>query len=174
MKKTIAAAFAVLSLLAFSCSTTKQSFYTKPNTNTYAYIINTDSISVSVDIDYINNSDIAGQIGQLLFSDLSSYNMTNAPVINAGEQLSLEVKLTQRSFMRNIDQFNSIFVCYSLYDANHSIVLQNCINKETKSTIISSVEQDKIVSLINENIQKYLLQNVERKNLKKTSKENVK
>lgn len=174
MRKTIACALTLFSLFFLSCSTTKQNFYSPNNSNISACKIDTDSIAVSVDIDYINSADIANQITQLLFSNFSSYNAAYSSVINSSEKLSAEVKITQRSFMRNIDQYNSIFVCYTLYDASHSIILQNCITKETKNTIISGIEQNKIVSLINENVQKYLLQNVERKNLKKTSKENVK
>lgn len=174
MRKTIAAILLTLSLFVCSCTITKQIAYTQVSTPDVNYIIDTDCINFSVEIDYIKSDDIAKQMSQLLYSNFSNFNQTKAswPKSMKKVPVTVEVKVTQRSFMKDINQYNSIFVVYNIFDEEGNIIMQNCINRESKDTIISCIEQNKISKIITDNVTKYLSQNVERKNLKKSAEGN--
>ncbi|MBQ0003808.1 MAG: hypothetical protein KBT21_09765 [Treponema sp.] len=176
MNKQIAALLICCSALIFSCTITKQTAFTQPSVSDVNYLIDTESLDISAEVDYIKSDDIAKQMSQVLYSSFSTFNKEKNtwPDSYPKTSVTVEVKITQRSYMRGVDQYNSIFVCYNLYDENKNILMQNCINRESKDTVISCIEQNKLAKIITENITKYLSQNVERKNLKKSAKENGK
>lgn len=146
--------------ILFSCATTKNDLYSQNLSQKY-YQIDVSNINVEVDIDYIKNKDIETQVAQVLYSRFSSLKRDTENKFNVSslenEILFLDIKITQRSFMKDINQYNSIFVCYTVKDKNDNIIIQNCIKKETKGTVISGIEQNKLTDSIYAETEKVLV-----------------
>jgi len=62
--------------------------------------------------------------------------------------LHLDLEISEKSFLKNIDQVNSICVLYSLKDSQGNLVLKKGIFKESKETLLSSREQYRIAKRI--------------------------
>ncbi len=141
-----------MSLLTFLCLTSCVSVssgtgYEKyPDKNTNYYI---DINDVTVSNDKVLDTDIADQIYAIIESILGKTELENST------PLQLDIEVIQRSFFYKIEQKNSIYVSYYLYDSD-DLVMQKGFYIETSETIISSNTQYKISKRITKEIQRYI------------------
>lgn len=139
----------ILTFLFFtSCvSLSSGSGYEKyPDKNT-TYSIEINDVTVSND--KVLDTDIADQIYAIVESILGSTEQENTI------PLQLDIEVIQRSFFYKIEQKNSIYVSYYLYDSDN-LVMQKGFYIETAETIISSNTQYKISKRITKEIQRYI------------------
>ena len=141
-----------MSILTFLCftscvSVSSGSGYAKyPEENTtYGIEIN----DVTVSNDKVLDTDIADQIYAIVESILGSTEQENTI------PLQLDIEIIQRSFFYKIEQKNSIYVSYYLYDADN-LVMQKGFYIETSETIISSKTQYKISQRITKEIKRFI------------------
>jgi hypothetical protein len=120
--------------------------------------------SAIVEDDYVENKDIENQVSKNLetmyFESQKNINAKNKNRDILVEQLFLDIVITQRTFIKNIDTCNSIFLNARLVDSNGTIVLQNCLNRETKNTIVSSYEQNRLCKYIFMKTNHFVLDNL--------------
>ena len=142
--------FYALAIILFftSCTslTSKSGFVCYPEENTnYSIQIN----KVSVSNDKVIDSDVENQIFTIFESIFGKSQLENTT------SLKLDVEIIQRSFFYKIEQKNSIYVSYILYNAD-KIIMQKGFYIETADTIISSREQYRISNMISKDIQAFV------------------
>lgn len=144
MKKSVFSCVFV-GLLACVLFTGCASFPTKSGYENRPSGVNSFNISIEkIDVlrEQIADPLIANQISGILETLIISKADENAM------NLKLSVVVTQRSFLKNISQRNSIYVSYTLSDEDERIYLKKGYYVETDSTIVSSQEQYKIAKMI--------------------------
>ncbi len=120
--------------------------------------------TVSIEDNYVDNKDIENQVLQNLetmyFDSQKKILSKNKNSRIAEEILFLDIVITQRTFIKGIETYNSIYVNAKLFDSANTVVLQNCLNKETKNTIVSSYEQNKLCKYIFKKTNHFVLKNL--------------
>ena len=123
--------------------------------------------SVTAEDNYVENKDIENQVLQNLetmyFDSQKKVTAKNKNRSLPEEVLFLDIEITQRSFIKGIETYNSIYLNAKLTDSSNQVVLQNCINKETKNTIVSSYEQNKLCKHIFKETNTFVLKNLKNK-----------
>lgn len=122
--------------------------------------------NVSVEDNYVKTRDIENQIVQNIQTLYMKSHQTLQKKIKKkkidNKDIYLDVVITQKSFVKNIDNFNSIFMSAKLTDLDGNVIFQTCYNKETKNTIVSCYEQNKLCKLIFRETNKFVLKNVKK------------
>lgn len=100
-----------------------------------------------VSVDYVNQADAAEQIKRI--TDI----LLNAKQTNTGTHtLILDISVSQRSFLRDIQPRNSIYITAELKTEDGKTLVYQTINTEGKDSVISSVSQYKYAQKILQNI----------------------
>lgn len=119
--------------------------------------------TVDVEDNYVENKDIENQVFQNLETMYFESQKKISGKKNNNEipekQLFLDVIITQRSFIKNIETYNSVFLNAKLLDSEENVVLQTCLNKETKNTIVSSYEQNALCKYLFKETNNFVLKN---------------
>ena len=157
-KMILLAAILDLSLVLSSClSLPKESSFEKFEKDDAVYEILVGSVSVTKE--QLEEIAIEKQMQEILSTMLLQKNagMESKDAIEEGSELEtktlyLDVEISQRSFLKSVDQINSIYVLYSLKDPNGELVLKKGLYKETKETVLSSTEQFRIAKRIVKNL----------------------
>lgn len=109
---------------------------------------------VSVTVNLVHEDALSRQLEEILRTKLSKETFPEQP-----SPLQLELTVTERQFYRDIDNLNSIYVHTQLIDAEGKSVMEESFFSETKSTILSSVRQNKEINKVIKGIKKYLSKN---------------
>ena len=151
-KMILLAAILDLSLVLSSClSLPKESSFEKFEKDAAVYEILVGSVSVTKE--QLEEIAIEKQMHEILSTMLLQKNAdTERDVETENKILYLDVEISQRSFLKSVDQINSIYVLYSLKDPNGELVLKKGLYKETKETVLSSTEQFRIAKRIVKNL----------------------
>jgi uncharacterized LabA/DUF88 family protein len=97
---------------------------------------------VKVTVDYVNESAIAGQISVIAETYLSEKQNND---VEADKILMVDIILTQRTFMYNIDLYNTIYVTANAHDESGAVFSRESAYISGKKTIVSAMEQNKIL-----------------------------
>jgi hypothetical protein len=108
--------------------------------------------SVNVTVDHVNDRKIAEQMYIIAETYLSAKQNYGA---EGDKILLIDITLTQRSFMYNIDLYNTIYAAVDARDEKGIVFARENIYISGKRTIISAVEQNSIL----QNILKRLIKN---------------
>ena len=140
------------SLVLLSClSLPKESSFEKFEKDDAVYEILVGSVSVTKE--QLEEIAIEKQMHEILSTMLLQKNADTESEVEAENKiLYLDVEISQRSFLKSVDQINSIYVLYSLKDQNGELVLKKGLYKETKETVLSSTEQFRIAKRIVKNL----------------------
>ena len=103
--------------------------------------------AAEVTVDYVKQNDIAEQI-----TDIADILLNSEQTNNGTHTFILDISIRQRSFLRDIQQRNSIYIIASLKDEDGNIALNQTINIEGSDSVLSSVNQYKYVKRILQNI----------------------
>lgn len=103
--------------------------------------------ATEVTVDYVKQNDIAEQI-----TDIADILLNSEQTNNGTYTFMLDISVRQRSFLRDIQQRNSIYIIASLKDKDGNVVLNQTINIEGSDSVLSSVNQYKYVKRILQNI----------------------
>ncbi|MBP3709577.1 MAG: hypothetical protein J6I73_04150 [Treponema sp.] len=79
----------------------------------------------------------------------------------AEDVVAVDVVITQRAFIKNIEEWNSIYMASTLTNRQGSVVAQFGLCKETKSTIVSSIEQNALANELYKKILKFVKNSLE-------------
>jgi hypothetical protein len=113
--------------------------------------------SVNVSVDHVNDNKIAEQMRIIAetYLDAKQNNDTGEDKI-----LLVDITLTQRSFMYNVDLYNTIYAAVDVHDETGIVFARENIYISGKKTIVSAVEQNAIL----QNVLKRLIKNREKIN----------
>ncbi|MBQ9494372.1 MAG: hypothetical protein IJR50_01885 [Treponema sp.] len=151
-------------LLAASCATTAKTESYRAAIEPYNYHVRINALSV-VD-DSMKNDEVALQIQNMLDTHLLRLENEKATLaakvekpLNEYEEklLNLDVVITQRSFIKNMEEYNSIYAAAMYADSDGKIIAKYGLYKTTKNTVASSVEQHRIVSAIASDLHELLV-----------------
>ena len=141
--------------LVFSCVTDNQSVsYNNYQDYPGYYILKIESVTVTIDM--VRDSSIAEQITMVADTYLQSRQIQD---IFAEKTLYLDIVITQRTFLDNLNQKNSIYISCLAHDQEGNIFARETEAVSGNRTIISSVEQNIIVRRI---LDKFLINQKER------------
>ena len=140
------------SLVLLSClSLPKESSFEKFGKDDAIYEILVGSVSVTKE--QLEEIAIEKQMHEILSTMLLQKNADTESEVEAENKiLYLDVEISQRSFLKSVDQINSIYVLYSLKDQNGELFMKKGLYKETKETVLSSTEQFRIAKRIVKNL----------------------
>lgn len=126
---------------------------------------------IAVEDNYVKSKDLENQIKYNLetLNLKSRQNFQNNKKIKdlENEKAYLDVAISQRTFIKNIEPYNSIFVNFRLSDSSGNTILQNCFNKTSKENIVSSYEHNKICRFIFREINGFVLKRSNNKSNKR-------
>lgn len=106
----------------------------------YIYLLRLNSVKVTVD--YVNENAIAGQIyviAETYLNAKQNYDM------EADKTLIVDITVTQRAFMYNIDIYNTIYVTADAHDESGATFSRESVYISGKKTIVSVTEQNGIL-----------------------------
>jgi len=107
----------------------------------YRYEIN----NVSVIIDHVREESISWQVFTIAETNLKTRQQRyQIP----GKTLFLEINVEQRSFMRNMEMFNSIFVSFTARDENEMVYIKVNEFISGRQSFVVATEQNTIINRI--------------------------
>ena len=141
--------FIVAGFLFVSCASVKKQNSKKvlPAYRTHYYI---DTSEIEVTIDRVPDEAISGQISDMLEATI------NDKYCNDGESLYLDMEINQRSYFYKMEERNSVYVSYKLWNENEDLLLTNGFYFKTKDSVVSSLEQYKIVNRVKKQVNSYI------------------
>ena len=153
MKKSVLLVFLPLvSFLLFSCiSLPKSDGYEIYPDEPADYMVSIDSVSIT--IDYVEDKELESQAKDMMLTQFAGICEENDGCM----PLVLNVTLSQRSFYKNIDQYNSIALSYTLTDSEGNVVVRQGYYKRTGDTVVSSTEQFDLLERMTKKIKDYIL-----------------
>jgi hypothetical protein len=113
--------------------------------------------SVNVTVDHVNDHKIAEQMRIIAETYLGAKQNND---IGADKILLVDITLTQRSFMYNVDLYNTIYATVDVHNENGVVFARENIYISGKKTIVSATEQNAIL----QNVLKRLIKNREKIN----------
>jgi hypothetical protein len=139
----VPAVIVVICCLASCVTGTKNNFYT--NYPDEAILRRLQLNSVNVNVDHVNDSKIAEQMYIIAETYL---NAKQNKAIDADKILLVDITLIQRSFMYNVDLYNTIYATVDAHDEEGIVFARENIYTSGKKTIVSVTEQDAILKNI--------------------------
>lgn len=126
------------------------SSFTKYPDDSVNYTVAVKSVSVLSGL--VSEETIARQIQSMTETMLSAYVMDKS----SEEQLDLQITVTQRAFFKYMEEYNSIYVSYILTDAAGCVVMEEGFYRDTRASILSSIEQYKLTERMTNRIKSFL------------------
>jgi hypothetical protein len=96
-------------------------------------------------VDHVNETVLAEQIRIIAETYLDSRQVYDIPAVDI---LLIDITIVQRTFMHDVDMFNSIYVSCVLRDKGGKIFGKENEYISGKRTIISSVEQNTVITRV--------------------------
>lgn len=119
-----------------------------------ATLYEVQSCSVNTTIDSITDDLVSAQVLNMISSQLCIDNQVD----DESSPLTLSVTLTQRQFFKDLDCLNSIYLFFTLIDENGRTVLSEGYFVDTKDSLVSSVQQNKLAAQVASSCASYLMQ----------------
>jgi hypothetical protein len=116
--------------------------------------------SVDITVDHVNDRKIAEQMRIIAETYLNAKQNND---IEADKILLVDITLTQRSFMYNIDLYNTIYATVNAHDDKGIVFARENIYISGKRTIVSATEQNAVL----QNVLKRLIKNQAESNRQK-------
>lgn len=141
--------FIVVGFLFVSCASMRRqnSKWVLPEYKTYYFV---DISEISVTIDRISDEVISKQMEDMLKASI------NDKYSNSGEKLFLDVEINQRKYFSGMEEINSVYVSYKLWNENQEPLLSNGFYLGTKDSIVASIKQYQIVDVITRQVNSYI------------------
>jgi hypothetical protein len=151
------AVIAVICCLTNCVTGTKNDSYTNyPDAVPRRFQIN----SVNVTVDHVNDGKIAEQMRVIAETYLNAGQNNDTA---ADKILLVDITLAQRSFIYNVDLYNTIYAALDARDENGTVFARENIYISGKRTIVSATEQNAVLR----NILKRLIKNREKSDRRK-------
>jgi len=134
----------ILLFLLPSCVTKRQqnSWYNYPSV---PFFFRYQIDNVSVIINHVHEENITRQVYIIAYTHLESQQKNYQ--IN-GKTIFLDINVEQRSFLQNIEMYNSIFISITARDELGNIYARENEYISSKQTFIAAAEQNKIITRI--------------------------
>jgi hypothetical protein len=101
--------------------------------------------NVSVIIDHVREDNISKQVFLIAETHLASRQQEYQKY---DKTLFLDINVEQRSFMQNMDMYNSIFVSFAAYDEEGTIYVRINEYISGKQTFVAAAQQNTIITRI--------------------------
>ncbi|MDR1893340.1 MAG: hypothetical protein LBQ61_01440 [Spirochaetales bacterium] len=139
-------------LFAISCVTQnrRQSFSDYPPPP-YSFFFHINSVLLTVD--HVNEDELAGQIKAAAETYLAIYQ-SPPPNLSAGspegrtrqaENLAIDIILTQRSFLENLESRNTIYALCQVSNGEQRVLAREIEFRTGKETLLSAAFQDRLI-----------------------------
>ena len=145
MKKITPAVFIIAFLFASSSCVTKRQHSSWQNFPPVPFFYLYQIDKVSVIIDHVKEENITRQLSMIAETYLASkqnYKITNAQTI------LLDINVEQRSFMQNMEMYNSIFISCTAHDGEGIMYAKENEYISGRQTFISAAEQNIIITRV--------------------------
>lgn len=143
-------AFMFISCTSFPKSTSN--YYFSSDDKTYLYEVK----NINVSIDYVNDKIVAKQIKD----NVESLLYANQRFINDATTINIDIDVNQRSFIKNIEQKNSIYISFVGYTDEGFIILRENVYITGNKNLISTVDQyNSITPIVKRMIKQQTLHN---------------
>ena len=143
-------AFMFISCTSFPKSTSN--YYFSSDDKTYLYEVK----NINVSIDYVNDKFVAKQIKD----NVESLLYANQRFINDATTINIDIDVNQRSFIKNIEQKNSIYISFVGYTDEGFIILRENVYITGNKNLISTVDQyNSITPIVKRMIKQQTLHN---------------
>lgn len=139
----------IISVFFTSCiSIPSRTSYMKKSDTPINYIMRLETAKVSNGV--IEDENISNQMVEMINSLMMQNKIIN---INESQETKLNVHISQKSYYKGINQYNTIFINYKLTTPSNEIILNNCYMVNTSDSIESTKVQyalsKELVSKIN-------------------------